>query len=332
MDYMNRIKYCTAAFACILLPAFYSCTEKPAGSTDDDCKVNVSIAVPLPAATKVTGTDGEDTVNSLQVFVFRPDGVLEAYRNTAGNNAEVECTVGPKDIAAVVNAPEITGVRTKAELEGRISSLADSSPGSFVMSGIVTCEISSASGTVEVSVSRLVARISIQKITNKMELEQYRGSEFRIKRVYLVNAAGDRKYFGGHSPSVWYNSGHCEGQGELPELLNSGEIEAEVLYGTSYEQAHYLYCYPNPSETGAESSPELPGYTRLVVEIAIDGKLYYYPVSVENVKSNFTYNISELVVTRLGSGDPDIPVSVHEASFSVEVAPWEKGYDDTVTI
>ena len=294
--------------------------------------VPVSISVSGPIVTRATDTDGEDSVSSLQVFIFRPDGVLEAYSKTIGNTAKADCTVGSKDIIAVVNAPEIPGVKTKSALESKVSYLKDNAPKSFVMYGSKSETVSSASGTVTIPVTRLVSRISIKKITNRLELSQYESSKFLVKKIYIVNAAGDRLYTGSYAPTLWHNRGKCESQGDLPSLLSSGELgDVTIQHGKSYETPHYFYCYPNPTEEDSSSSAS-PAYTRLVVEVSIDGKIYYYPVSIKGVQSNYTYNISELIITRLGSESPDIPVSYHEASFTVDVAEWKEGSDQSVTI
>lgn len=295
--------------------------------------VSLEISVPLPA-TKVTDISSEESVNSLQVFMFRQDGTLEAYAQGETASLTFEATTGGKKIAALVNSQSFTDVRSLAELENKVSSLEDNAPGRLVMYGAVDAEISTASSSVVVPVSRLVARLSVSKITNRFELEQYQGQPIQLKGIYLVNAAGDMKLAAPYTPVIWYNKGLKEGEGDLPSMLYSGPVsDGNIGYNTSYETEHYFYCYPNSLEEDNTSYGDWqPGFTRIVVEALIAGKTYYYPVSIENIESNHTYTVSELVITRLGSDSPDRPVSKGSASFSITVQPWEEGFNGSVSI
>ena len=124
--------------------------------------------------------------------------------------------------------------------------------------------------------------------------------------------------------------GKCDKDGDLPSLLNSKDLTAAVASSSApYSVAHYFYCYPNPATAGKAGSARC---TRLVVEASINGKLCYYPISISDIKNNHTYNISELVITRIGSENPDTPVSYSQATFTVTVNSWEEGSDTSVTI
>ena len=302
--------------------------------------VELEVAVPVSGMTKSLSEDGEADLKSLQVFVFDSSGsMLEGY--SSGNDVsslKVKTKLGTKYICTLANAPEIPGIKTMSELDTKISRLEDNIPGSYVMYGKVQETISEASAAVTVNISRLVAKISIKNIKNAFEVEHLRYSALELRRIYLINVAGDCTYSeaeeGSYSPSVWYNKRKCEGDGDLPSVLSSGELNNKIEYNGSYAVPHYFYCMPNASENDATHSESVwkPGVTRLVVEVAVDGVTYYYPINIPGIKRNHTYTISNLVITRLGSESPDIPIKTGDVSFSIYVQNWIQGFDTTVTI
>ena len=85
-----------------------------------------------------------------------------------------------------------------------------------------------------------------------------------------------------------------------------------------------------------------PRHTNLVVETEYAGKTYYYCIPVagngakgypigkdgddgstyEGLQANYSYEINELVLTRLGTTSPDEPVLPAMASVNITVKPW----------
>lgn len=334
---MKMIKWLMAAL--VLLHAVGCSKENIAEETDGNATFPLEISVP-PISTKATSVSDEAKVASIQIYVFRSNGDLETYGKGTSNSLVTQCTSGSKTIVALANAPDITDVLTKTALDAKVSGLKDNSPGAFVMYGAVTRDVSTKVSAVTVPVTRLVARVSIQKITNSLELPNLAQTDIKINRIYLVNVAGDMKYTdaeyeetlsrqSAYSPSVWYNKGECKNDGDLPALLNSKALaSASASHSAPYSTAHYFYCYPNPSTDDSGSSK----CTRLVVEVTIGGKMYYYPLSIPGIKNNHTYNISELVIKHIGSESPDKPVTYSQATFSVTVNPWQEGSNGSVTI
>ena len=325
-----------AAVPCVLSACMIAgCTENHGSSPEIiGEKVPVSISIPVndlsASLSKVTTTDGEAAVNNVQVFVFRNDGVLDAYGKSETASVEVDCTVGEKNIVAVVNAPDLLNVTSLDGFNAAKSQLSDNSTGNFVMTGAKSATITSADNELTINVKRLVARVSISKITNALSAEQYAGTPIVINKIYLSNVAGDRLYSSASVPSLWLNmSGSFS---DCPGLLSDSGISASIADGSSYTTPHYYYCYPNP--TAEDSTAEIwsPRFTRLVVEASILGKTYYYPVSIGNIEQNHTYDIEELIITRLGSDDPDVPVSAGTISLTITVSDWEEGTSSTVTI
>ena len=107
-----------------------------------------------------------------------------------------------------------------------------------------------------------------------------------------------------------------------------------------------MYAYPNPTQSdnlegstgmykGPEGGPWSIRPTRLVIEATLDGQLYYYPITLPSLEYNKSYEISNLVITRPGSDDPDMPVVGFDVPFHITVNDWTQvlmGTDGTVTI
>lgn len=328
-------------FLCSLILTAVGCSKENIveGNHENDASFPLEITIPL-SKTKVMDTVNEDKVNSLQVFVFRNNGALEAYAKSTDNTATVECTNGVKTILAIANAPDITDVTTKDEMDLKVSNLKENSKGSFVMYGAVTDTLSVSTKKLSIPVTRMVARVSIQKITNGMKAPQYAKIPIKLKQIYLINVAGDMLYKdvkyetekegSTYTPTIWYNKGAFVSS-DFPSLLGTGDLEGiSVTKASPYIASHYFYCYPNPSTS--DTTPGKPGYTRLVVEVQIGEMTYYYPITIKGIQNNHTYNISELVITRLGSDSPNVPVTSTQATFDVTVNPWLPGSDESVTI
>lgn len=314
-------------FAAVLMTALAcGCGQKmncPEFEPVDGDNVTLDVSVPLSSGTKVTDVAGEATVNSLQVFVFRKDGVLEAEARDDANTLSLSCTTGPKDVYAVANAPRITGINTLNSLKSKVSALSENSPTSFVMSGVKDVTLSGPT-SVEIEVKRLVARVCIRKITNNFTLEQYRTGVVKIKGIYLLNVQSSFQYLGDLPALTWTNL-HSFNSNAIPDLLYSGVMNTALNYGTPYETSNYFYCYPNPTADDTSEAGTGARFTRLVVELDINGKSYYYPVSIPGIERNKSYEITELKITRLGAASPDEPVSSLTATFTLKVLDWEPG-------
>lgn len=306
-----------AAFASVAVLA--GCSDRTAGmEIQPDGGVMFTVTIP-DVLTKTAGMpSGEDSINDLQILVFDSKGRLETYKRGAGNTMSLTCTAGEKHIAAFVNAPEQTSVLMQNELASLVTDLADNSTGGLVMAG-ETSVMLRASCNVNIDVRRMAARVRISKIENAMALEQHRKMQFEVKAVYLVNVAGNTTFFSDAEPSVWYNkSSHEAG---APAFLYDAVQSGKVVAGGAYTGSHYFYCYPNHTAADVSDGSWCPRKTRLVVEAALDGEIYYYPVTLNSVEGNTTYSY-ELKITRPGSMSPDMPVEDAVVEITVKVENW----------
>lgn len=297
-------------------------------SQPDGRTVTLSVNVNTDLKTKATDvkddSSGERKVNSLQVLVFNEDGTLDAYEKGNTSSLTVNCSSGPKAIHAVVNHEDLKGISSLSELESTLIQLDAQNKSNLEMYGASELNVSSANNKLTVDVMRQVSRIVIHKITKALP-DALAKKEFVIKGIYLCNAAGSGSMDGTALPTVWYNKTERT-PSEAEAALYSGNMDVELKGNTSYSVANCFYSMPNPVEEDVSSSTTpswTPRHTRLVVEVSISGTTYYYPVTLPVLQRGKSYEISELMLTRYGTKDPDIPVSVMSCDYSVTVKDWD---------
>ena len=307
---------CKRLYLAALLAAFglVGCNEKDVDLSEENAGVSsgekIQLTVNLPvAATKVTGAASDNAVGNIQVFVFDRNGVYETSSSGNGSTLSLTCTTGEKQIVALVNAPKENSVKNIKELRERTTDLKSCSANSIIMAGEVT-KVLESSSTVTMSVGRIAAKVSVDKVKTNFTLDQHKQLPFKIKSIYLINVAGDRAYLSDNVPSTWYNAGkHIASS--APSFLHDDVTSGTIANGSSYNTEHYFYCYPNTTSTK----------TRLVVEAEVGGYLYYYPVTIDRIDPNTAYTYS-LTITRLGSDSPDKPIKEGTVQFNVTVKDW----------
>ena len=293
----------------------------------------------------------EKQVNKVQIFVFDESGKINIYKDagTTQSNISISTTTGKKTIWAVVNGPDLSEVASLAELEDTALDLAANSTTAatgFVMAGSTSCTVSASAATANISVSRLVARVALQKVTNQLP-DGY--GALTIDNVVLTNVAGNQNIAGDATPATWYNKmGRKDGATESSQIIdgetNKASCEALTFKSVKQEVAHgsdlnittpYLfYSFPNSNTAGSTGwvNPFTARASRLVVTATIDGVKYYYPVTLsKKLERNKAYTV-EITITGLGSTDPDKPIEKGGLTAAITVLDWVDGgsYEETL--
>ena len=293
----------------------------------------------------------EKQVNKVQIFVFDESGKINIYKDagTTQSNISISTTTGKKTIWAVVNGPDLSEVASLAELEDTAIDLAANSTTAatgFVMAGSTSCTVSASAATANISVSRLVARVALQKVTNQLP-DGY--GALTIDNVVLTNVAGNQNIAGDATPATWYNKmGRKDGATESSQIIdgdtNKASCEALTFKSVKQEVAHgsnlnistpYLfYSFPNSNTAGSTGwvNPFTARASRLVVTATIDGVKYYYPVTLDKkLERNKAYTV-EITITGLGSTDPDKPIEKGGLTAAITVLDWVDGgsYEETL--
>ena len=325
-------------------------------------KASVSLSLKANAtraADTEAGTEDENKVNTVDCWIFNSDGTLDAYGHYTATSCELSATAGAgKHIYAVVNAPDsynVSSILTRAEVQALTVKLGENAVGDFQMFGYKTQALVSGDNAISLPVSRAVARVKIDKITRDFVSEALKGQDMKIVDIYMENVVGEvgfnasdeaagiasfSKYMAG-ADNTWYNKyASAEGEVSIDEtsfksLIGAGLASPVSLANGSegaYATSHSFYVMPN--DTDVDNATELPSWTKLVIETKLGGKTYYYAIPIieresypegafsEGILANHTYNIKNLVLTRPGSEDPNTPVSIANANFTIEVQPW----------
>lgn len=324
---MKKTIFITAFIAAFCL---VSCQQKEASEGE---QVMLSVTIP-GLETKATGVQlaHENNISDVQLFVFGSNGVLENYAKNNAANVKVSVASGTKNIYAAVNAPDLSGVTTESDLRGFVTSLDDNSTTKFVMFGQLMNEpVSAASNSKTIIVSRVVAKIVLQRITRSFSNPVLGSAPMTIDAVYLTDVAGnailDNANLSAASPStrVWYNKLQYAGEGA--GLLHDN-ISISIADGASYNMEHEFYPYPNMESSmpsGVAAGTWTTRRTMLVIEATLNGSKTYYPVYLPALQSNRVYTITGFTLTRKGSDYPWLPVEDDTVSFTIVPEDWQNG-------
>ena len=309
-----------------------SCKKNEVPSVMEGEPAMLTVNVSSSAFTKAPlSEENEKNVGNVQILVFRKDGELDAYASSAtASDIKMSCTTGEKDIYAVVNAPDLSAISNLSEYKDSRSDLAENRLDNFVMTGNVSKALS-ASETLTIPVSRIVSRIAISKISTNFTSAAYKSKKFNVTGIYAINVAGDINYGRTSNPGKWYNELSHKTEG-LDNLLYENIENGQVTEAAPYEKTSCFYVYPNPTVQDSQSETFSARHTRLVVEATLGGLTYYYPITIPDIKSNKTYTVKNLIITRPGSLSPDTPVSSLECTFSITVSDWQEGTSKDYTI
>lgn len=302
----------------------------------------------------VNGNDANDnTINTLEIFLFKSNGALETYKKytaeqitAAGGltNLEIKSTAGQKNIYVIANSKmdNWTGYIDESYFLERACNLASENYQNFTMSGSTSATISGA-GSVEITISRLVARVVVTGISTAFTGTPYQGQELRDVKLYLANVHSSKNFMGTGfaSPTILNNGGYDASS-------NSGLTISNMLYDVimpsidddnAYTTDHYFYCYEN--QTSSETSSLK--FTRLILEAKLNGNKYYYPVDINQegfgyvaanahygVRRNTSYSF-DFVITGPGVLDPSDKLISYTLTVNTSVSGWSGAQEYSVS-
>ena len=186
----------------------------------------------------------------------------------------------------------------------------------------------SASRITVLNLKPMFSQIRINSVSCDFSGRPYAGKFFSNSKLYLTYAGTEYKPLGpgGGHPVSWINAGALDSLATLalphPEMMlkeGLGNIGTTRLY-----PALSFYCYANPGRE--EGIPR----TRLVLEGTLDGHLCYYPLEIPHLEPAQVYSF-DITLRRMGSPDPDIPVSSDAALVETLTVPWKIREPSTVS-
>ncbi len=245
------------AAACAALAA---CSKEPVGSaivSQEEGSIVFTVAGEDPAATKAvsaytTAQTYESQVNKVQLFVFGSDGAINFYQNLGtSTSGSISTTAGTKTVWAVVNGPDLSTIGTLSALQATAVDLsANSTTAStgFVMAGSASVTVTSG-GTANcaITVSRLVSRVALSSIVNK--LPQSYGA-ITVDRVFLANVVGNQNLAGSAAAATWYNK-----NGRADESTRN---TTHIIDGSTYKASCEALTYKGVGQSVANGATHSP--------------------------------------------------------------------------
>lgn len=324
------------------LAIFISCSVSFHTDEDGLCESVFSIR----RETRGTGAsdNAESNIQYWAVMLFDTGNPQAWYYASSEDSSDITCTVRkgrPYRAYAIVNYPrEGNGlfspslVESESQLLDYSSSLSSNAPDALIMFGTKNLP-QLPSGITEIPLYRLCSKVAIAKISVRMDDPVYSAQEFTLKAIYLTNVYTMASYAGDHpvpsaDPLCWYNAKDWHGSGNLRTLdILTGDrgLNVTIPNGGSYETLHTYYAYPNAAEEDTDQDDWAPRHTRLVIEATLGGKRYYYPITLPTMKRNNCYTVTEAIIRKPGSLDPEknIP-GVLDTSITITEDTWDSEY------
>lgn len=310
--------------------------------------LSIGIHADSPSTKAVTSfTDhvgNEAAITQLQLFIFDAESQnIELYRDlgTSMNIENLSTTVGKKTIWAVANyGSSLSGIKTIGELLAKTVTLEQTETSGFVMSGSTDFTVGAGNNSCTISISRLISRIVLQKVTNNLPVGL---GSIQINNVFLSNVVANQNLGGTEAPATFLNK-----QGVADEetrnkthIIGTGSYKASaekftffkgtsgisIANNASFSEKSFFYTYPNNVNRmpAGFTSTFAPEKSVLVISATINSKVQYYPIVLSKAfDRNKTYSV-ELTITGPGTDDPNKPIEKNSANVTVTVANWVAG-------
>lgn len=309
--------------------------------------VDISLGGPF-TATRVSDPAGsvETSCQRWALWIFDGDGDSVVYgTGLSGESIRKTVLVGSYTAVALVNYPESlvpANIHRKEDITGWVTNLSDNAAGSMLMYGEVTVDLEK-DRTVNrtVDVRRLVSKVGVKKVSVAFENPYLAAKTTVLEAIYLTNLYRTSRLGADYSAAelraaegAWYNvMGWREAADAVPAmdaLVGETAIQATLTPSAPHTVPHYFYAYPNAwaADDDTHEVSWSRRSTRLVLQVKVGDKTYYYQVQIPAMGRNRIYVADEIILKKLGSLDPeqDIPGSI-DVVFSAAGMDWESEAD-----
>lgn len=291
-----------------------------------------------PTIISMKGSDGNDAgqIEKACIFSFSADslGRLESYQRLGRVDNEdifVYSTSGRKRIVVCCNLEmdedQIMKISTMEDLERFACMLEDVRRAAPIMIGSIETDAGKGE-RLTMTLKPMTSTIILRSICSSFKGTSYEGESITDAKVYLTNVNAQCNI--SQSPQTakrFINMG----------MLNmddvSGFLEPDIIVQdmkcdiceVKMECGISLICFHNHCKDESPGSP----FTRLVVEGRIQGKTYYWPLTVNRTEGgrgigNNTRHVFDLTIRRKGCDDPDSELLIEDSETIMEVLEWEE--------
>lgn len=364
-----------ALFSMIFAVLASSCTENSSSQPTIEKKKNATLKLVVTGTQAANGRAvgalpaNEDKINTLAVGIFDAnDGSVNVVAECAVENNQVKddilCGAGLCDVIVVANAPAGTfdGVQTKNEFLQKTVLLSQTATNdvqtsdNLPMSGQTVSSINFIANTVNpvsVTLTRLVARISIESVKTKFAAANGNAdATFTLDKVFIYNALSASRIAPGDATltmpaePLWIDGGHLASDNSwvpgMKYLLS--EISPVVLSGVGvneYNIPNWFYAFAN-NDQDHPTKVVIGGYYDPDGASGSAAPTYvYYPIVVNQaqlgtefegtgkdevhngtIARNTEYRL-RATIAKKGVTTPDEEISIAEMQLSVSVAEWQ---------
>jgi len=318
-----------------LLPAI-SCSSKltDISLSNGDSVIEMELGLSARSSAAVTAAFPEGV--DVKYYVFdREGGKLE--NTTVSSNlsgVKLEIRTGVKEVWAIagLDFSRLDSCTDIDEFKSQIILLEDNGlDGPFPSSGTSTVfAYSKEMAEVKLELSYFAVRINVKEIRNALS-GPLSGSPIQVRGFFLTNVPASCKVDGSEPEDPGYcNIDGRSSQGniisgkedaDLPDLTYLS-IDKPCAYGSKLLPDAALLLLPN--EGGG-------CITRAVADVLIGDKRFFYPVDLNGLKRNHSYNL-EIEITRPGSSDPESDVFGQAVGVSLEVQNFIDAPDEITVV
>lgn len=308
-------------FLAVLAFSLLSCEKDSSLRAEGNVRVDCNVSL----ATKSVSDLKRDHIKELDVLVFMAgSGKLISYDRVSEGKISLYVQRGVlHHCCFFANAPKGTfsDVTHYDQLEQKVSKLADNNA-QFVMQN-VTSRMFVENGALDVVVSRLCSKITVDEIEPVFMDSEIAQSRVVFKRMFLMNVPSEIRYDGCSMPSsVRYNErGNDASVSQDIKDLIAYEADRTIYDSKGISVASSLYCYTADSDDATLSD------VKLVLEFDIAGNANYYTVMFPKMKPNHEYHIESIRLLGFGSDVPGDVFDRTEVNLVVSVNPWDNAID-----
>jgi hypothetical protein len=340
-----------AACGWILAAACQPVADRDAAQETGSMLVSVS-GIGLPATKSNTEPAGKDAyLHDVQVFIFQLDGSLyrrETFPENVSSRSIDGVKAGYYNLVAVANGPDLSAVKTRAELEQQAIALSLNDPErGFIMYGAApgNVTVSSSSDTparVSIELRRFVSRVRLTTVQNKLPSDC---GSLKVEGVFLSNVLSAWTWLASADPTGYINhagrkAGRSTSTSESDFIVGSADAECPALTFRTLDRTVArsenpetigipLYAFPNKLTANEDhfSGPTADAAcTRmvLVVSYGSNAERWYYPVTIPSMERNTSYDVA-FIISGPGTKDPNQRVSNGNLDVEVSIGDWGNG-------
>ena len=337
-----------AVLGAVLLAA---CQPEEPEKTAENGSIAITVKNPLQTKASTEALACENQLNKMRVLIYDSNGYLykdESLSTPFTSKTIPNVKVGTYSVYAVANTcAALSDVSTAIALKATAITLSDcsltASTGFVMFDGRNSVQVYSGDTPAQANLEVLRYPARVRLVSVKNELPSSLGG-LTVKNVMLINGFSSWTMGISGNPIGPVNpAGRKGGTGDIiataanadyadysfKEVPSSDHTLANGAAAKSYN--YNFYSFPNPVTSDVTGAKATGGKARLVVTATFNNKTYYYPVTLDKLERNKSYEV-QLTISGAGSDDPNRPVEKGSMSVSIAVKGWVSGADYTETI